>query len=138
MLIQAINCIVTSPSVWNFKILETSINRPVVIYRKMKVNKFMIWKNGLIKWPANLLTSGNFTHLHDKNDKTHLIHRPIDICATAPPTPDKEAIKTQVAYARAGTLEVTISDKVTRGRARFAYITLNNNKKVDQKVDNIT
>ena len=22
--------------------------------------------------------------LHDKNDKTHLIHRPIDICATSP------------------------------------------------------
>ena len=25
----------------------------------------------------------------DKNYKTHLIHRPIDICATSPPTPDK-------------------------------------------------
>ena len=84
MLIQAINCIVTSPSVWNFKIRETSINLPVVIYRKMKVNKFMIWKNGLISWRANLLTLGNLTHLHDKNDKTHLIHRPIDICATSP------------------------------------------------------
>ena len=38
MLIQAINCIVTSPGVWNFKIRETSINLPVVIYHKMKVN----------------------------------------------------------------------------------------------------
>ena len=84
MLIQAINCIVTSPSVWNFKIRETSINLAVVIYRKMKVNKFMIWKNELISWRANLLTLGNLTHLHDKNDKTHLIHRPIDICGTSP------------------------------------------------------
>jgi len=83
MLIQAINCIVTSPSVWNFKIRETSINLPVVIYRKMKVNKFMIWKNGLISWRANLLTLSNLTHLHDKNDKTHLIHRPINICDTS-------------------------------------------------------
>ena len=29
------------------------------------------------------------TQCHDKNDKTPLIHRPIDICATAPPTPYK-------------------------------------------------
>jgi hypothetical protein len=31
--------------------------------------------------------------LHDKNDKTRLIHRPIDICATSPPKPDKANIK---------------------------------------------
>ena len=84
MLIQAINCIVTSPNVWNFKIRETSINLHVVIYRKMKVNKFMIRKNGLINWRTNLLTSGNQTHLHDRDDKTHLIRRPIGICAKSP------------------------------------------------------
>ena len=32
------------------------------------------------------------THLNDKYDKTHLIHRPIDICDTSPPTPDKRQI----------------------------------------------
>ena len=48
MLIQAINCIVTSPSVWNFEIQETSINLPVVIYHKIKVNKFMIRKTDLL------------------------------------------------------------------------------------------
>ena len=30
----------------------------------------------------------NTNPFHDKNDKTHLIHRPIDICTTSP-TPDK-------------------------------------------------
>ena len=48
MLIQAINCIVTSPSVWNFEIQETSINLPVVIYHKIEVNKFMIRKTDLL------------------------------------------------------------------------------------------
>ena len=48
MLTQAINGIVTLPSVWNFEIRETSINLPVVIYHKMKVNKFMIRRMDLL------------------------------------------------------------------------------------------
>ena len=35
-----------------------------------------------------------------------------------PPTPDKGAIKTQVAHARAGILGITLGDKFARGRAR--------------------
>ena len=41
-----------------------------------------------------------------------------------PPTPDKGAIKAQVAYARAGTLGITLSDKVARGRARRITVTI--------------